>query len=86
MSYHIDGLKFVSGSFSLMPEKAVPELIGLAHEHGIYVSTGGRMEHILTQPDAKETVDKYLRKVKDPGFDVVECSAEFLSIPPDDFV
>src|SRR3712207_88206 len=27
MGYHIDGLKFAGGSFSLMPEKAVRELI-----------------------------------------------------------
>lgn len=86
MSTHIDGLKFAGGSFSLMPESALREMIDLAHSHGVYVSTGGWMEHILTQPDSQTTVDRYLAKCKDLGFDVVECSAGFLSIPPDDFV
>lgn len=84
--HHIDGLKFSGGGFSLMPEQPLREMIELAHQHGVYVSTGGWIEHILTQSDAKEAVDKYLAKVKDLGFDVVECSAGFLSIPPEDFL
>lgn len=39
MGHHIDGLKFAGGSFSLMPDKAVREMIGIAHEADIYVST-----------------------------------------------
>lgn len=69
-----------------MPEGRLRELIDIAHEHGVYVSTGGWMEHILTQSDAMDAVEKYLKKCKDLGFDVVECSAGFLSIPPDDFL
>lgn len=84
--HHIDGLKFSGGGFSLMPEPRLRELIDIAHEHGVYVSTGGWMEHILTQSDATDAVEKYLRKCKDLGFDIVECSAGFLSMPPDDFV
>jgi len=84
--HHIDGLKFSGGGFSLMPEQHLRELIDIAHEHGVYVSTGGWMEHILTQSDAMDAVEKYLRKCKDLGFDVVECSAGFLSIPSDDFI
>jgi phosphosulfolactate synthase (CoM biosynthesis protein A) len=82
MGYHVDGLKFAGGSFSMMPEGAVRELIDLAHQHEVYVSTGGWMEHILTQPDSTTMVDRYLRKCKDLGFDVIEISAGFLSIPP----
>ncbi|KAK5939347.1 hypothetical protein PMZ80_008651 [Knufia obscura] len=84
--HHVDGLKFSGGGFSLMPEGRLRELIDIAHEHGVYVSTGGWMEHILTQSDAMSAVEKYLTKCKDLGFDVVECSAGFLSIPPDDFL
>lgn len=42
------------------------------------------MEHVLTQSDAGEAVDKYLAKCKDVGFDVIEISTGFLSLPPDD--
>lgn len=39
MGEHVDGLKFAGGSFTLMPEARVRELIEIAHEHGVYVST-----------------------------------------------
>lgn len=86
MGTHIDGLKFAGGSFSLMPEPAVRELVDLAHQHGVYVSTGGWMEHILMQSDARDAVDRYVKMCKNIGFDVIECSTGFLSIPPDDFI
>lgn len=57
MGYHIDGLKFSGGSFSLFPEEKLRELIDLAHEHGVYVSTVGSQPpsalywlHTLTAP------------------------------------
>ncbi|KAK5461363.1 hypothetical protein LTS15_003426 [Exophiala xenobiotica] len=86
MGYHVDGLKFAGGSFSMMPESAVRELVDLAHQYDVYVSTGGWIEHILTQPDAHIAVDKYLKKCKDIGFDVIELSSGFLSFPPDDWL
>ncbi|PWY89344.1 hypothetical protein BO70DRAFT_369072 [Aspergillus heteromorphus CBS 117.55] len=86
MGTHVDGLKFAGGSFSLFPEKALRELTDLAHEHGVYVSTGGWAEHLLTHPDANTVFDKYLRKCKDLGFDVIELSAGFLSFPEDDWL
>lgn len=86
MGEHVDGLKFAGGSFSLFPESELRKLIDLAHDHGVYVSTGGWMEHVLTQSDAAEAVDKYLAKCKDVGFDVIEISTGFLSLPPDDWV
>ena len=39
MGTHVDGLKFAGGSFALMPARNVTELIDLAHEHDVYVST-----------------------------------------------
>lgn len=39
MGHHVDGLKFAGGSFSLFPEDKLRELIDLAHEYGVYVST-----------------------------------------------
>jgi len=86
MGYHVDGLKFAGGSFSLMPESEIRGLIDIAHQHDVYVSTGGWMEHVLTQPDSEKVVDRYLKKCKDLGFDVVELSAGFLSFPADDWL
>ncbi|OCK84693.1 sulfonate biosynthesis enzyme [Lepidopterella palustris CBS 459.81] len=86
MGHHIDGLKFAGGSFSLMPEKSLRELIDIAHANDVYVSTGGFMEHLLIHPEVMSVVDKYLQKCKDVGFDVVELSSGFLSFPPDDWL
>ena len=44
MGEHVDALKFSGGSFSIMPKKAVTELIDIAHDHDALVSTGGFME------------------------------------------
>ena len=86
MGYHVDGLKFAGGSFSLFPEKRLTELIDIAHSYGVYVSTGGWMEHVLTQPNAITVIDNYLEKCKNLGFDVIEISSGFLSIPGDDWL
>jgi len=86
MGHHVDGLKFAGGSFSLFPESALREMIDLAHQYGVYVSTGGWMEHLLTHADVHNVVDKYLQKCKDLGFDVVELSSGFLSFPADDWL
>lgn len=86
MGEHVDGLKFAGGSFSLMPEARVRELVDIAHEHGVYVSTGGFMEHLLTHPDVMSVVDRYLQKCKDIGFDVIELSSGFLSFPANDWL
>lgn len=47
---------------------------------------GGFIEHVLTHADVLNVVDKYLKKCKDLGFDVVELSSGFLSFPPDDWL
>src|SRR6185312_8835203 len=48
------------------------------------VSTGGFVETVLTR--GADAVRRYLAECKDLGFDVVEVSAGFVSIPDDDFV
>jgi phosphosulfolactate synthase (CoM biosynthesis protein A) len=68
MGNHVDGLKFAGGSFSLFEEKPLRELTDLAHEHGVYVSTGGWAEHLLTHPDPNAVFDRYLTKCKDLGY------------------
>ncbi|CEJ57558.1 Putative (2R)-phospho-3-sulfolactate synthase [Penicillium brasilianum] len=73
-------------SFSLFQEKQLRELIDLAHDHGVYVSTGGWAEHLLTHLDPNAVFDRYLSKCKDLGFDVIELSSGFLSFPEDDWL
>jgi len=84
MGEHVDSLKFSGGSFSIMPKKAVTELIDIAHDHDALVSTGGFMEYVLTQ--GKEAVDKYIDTCKDYGFDIIELSAGFITLPTDDWL
>ncbi|CAG8079925.1 unnamed protein product [Penicillium olsonii] len=84
----IRGPYYSVGSFSLFHEKALRELIDLAHSYGVYVSTGGWAEHLLTHPDPNAVFDRYLTKCKDLGhvLDVIELSSGFLSIPEDDWL
>ncbi|MFW6049551.1 MAG: phosphosulfolactate synthase [Myxococcota bacterium] len=85
MGAWVDTLKFSGGSFSLMPRDRVKELLDLAHEHDVTVSTGGFIEHILTlkQPDL---VDRYIAECKELGFDIVELSIGFITLPNDDLL
>jgi phosphosulfolactate synthase (CoM biosynthesis protein A) len=84
MAPYIDGLKFAGGGFALMPEKVLRELIALCHAHEVYVSTGGFIETVLAQGSA--AVHRYLRECHDLGFNVVEVSSGFITVPPDDLV
>ncbi|KIL58019.1 hypothetical protein M378DRAFT_112436 [Amanita muscaria Koide BX008] len=84
---YVDGVKFAGGSFSLMPQERLKALISTAHKHGCYVSTGGFLERVLSSSAGdKHLVEKYLHACKDSGFDVLEISAGFLSIPTEDWV
>src|SRR6266567_4774005 len=49
MGTYIDSLKFAGGSFTLMPEQAVREIVDLCHKHDVLVSTGGFIERVLPQ-------------------------------------
>jgi phosphosulfolactate synthase (CoM biosynthesis protein A) len=84
MGPYVDSLKFAGGSFSLMSDKALKELIETAHKYDVLVSTGGFIEYVLTQgPDA---VDKYIKTCKSVGFDILEISSGFITIPTDDWL
>jgi phosphosulfolactate synthase (CoM biosynthesis protein A) len=85
MGAWVDGLKFAGGSFALMPRERVRELIELAGDHDVYVSTGGFVEHVLALK-SPGLVDRYLRECQEIGFDVVELSAGFIAIPDDDLL
>jgi phosphosulfolactate synthase (CoM biosynthesis protein A) len=83
MGAYVDIFKFAGGSFSLMPREALKELIDLCHEYNVLVDTGGFMEHVLTQ--GPEMVDRYIRECKELGFDIIEISCGFITIPTDDW-
>jgi phosphosulfolactate synthase (CoM biosynthesis protein A) len=84
MGRYVDALKFAGGSFSLMPRKAVKELLDICHEHDVLVSTGGFIEHVLTQ--GPEAVGRYIKECKEIGFDIIEISSGFITLPIDDWL
>ena len=84
MGEYVDSLKFAAGSFSLMKRDVLKEIIATAHRYNVMVSTGGWMEYVLTQgPDA---VESYVKECKDVGFDIIEISCGFITIPVDDWI
>src|SRR6266705_5099155 len=84
MGNYIDSLKFAGGAFTIMPERAVREIVDLCHEHDVLVSTGGFLERVL--PQGADAVQKYVGECERLGFDIVEISAGFVSIPTDDWL
>jgi phosphosulfolactate synthase (CoM biosynthesis protein A) len=81
---YVDSLKFAGGSFMLLERGALRELIEIAHRHDVQVSTGGFVEYVLTQ--GSEAVEKYIGECADLGFDVIELSAGFITLPTDDWL
>lgn len=84
MGVYVDTLKFAGGSFTLMPPDSLAELIALCHEHQVRVSTGGFMERVLTQ--GAQAVSRYIDTCADVGFDIIELSSGFITIPADDWL
>jgi phosphosulfolactate synthase (CoM biosynthesis protein A) len=84
MGAYVDSLKFAGGSFTLMPARAVQDIVELCHEHEVLVSTGGFVERVLVQGD--DAVRQYVAQCKKFGFDIIEISAGFVSIPTDDWL
>lgn len=84
MGHYVDSLTFAGGSFSLMPEEEVQALLNLAHKHDVLVSTGGFMEYVLTQ--GEDAVRQYIDECARLGFDVIEISAGFITLPTDDWL
>jgi len=84
MGHWVDIYKFSGGSFALMPEPAVRELIDTCHEFDVQVSTGGFIEHVLAAD--RDHVEVYVEEAGDLGFDIVEVSSGFLAIDTADMV
>ncbi|MDN5864803.1 MAG: phosphosulfolactate synthase [Gammaproteobacteria bacterium] len=75
----VDGIKWAGGSFSLLPLEQVRAFSDLAHKHDAYVSSGGWIETVLRY--GPEAVEKYLEEAKEVGFDTIEISTGFITIP-----
>jgi phosphosulfolactate synthase (CoM biosynthesis protein A) len=84
MGAYVDGLKFAGGSFCLMPDERVQEIIELCHSHDVLVSTGGFLERAL--PLGPEVVDRCLDACRAVGFDTIEVSSGFVTALADDLV
>src|SRR5213082_3974033 len=84
MGAYVDSLKFAGGSFTLMSETAVRNIIELCHDHDVLVSTGGFLEHVLVQ--GRDAVQQYVAECERLGFDIIEISAGFISISTDDWL
>src|SRR5439155_18697496 len=84
MGAYVDSLKFAGGSFTLMPESALRDIIEFCHNHDVLVSTGGYIERVLIQ--GSDSVRKYVAECKRLGFDIIEISAGFISIATDDWL
>jgi phosphosulfolactate synthase (CoM biosynthesis protein A) len=84
MGGYVDTLKYAGGSFALMPRAAVRALNDVCHEHAVEVSTGGFLEYVLTQRG--DAVQQYLRECRELGFDIVEISSGFVTLPVEDLV
>ena len=81
---YVDSIKFAGGSFTFMNPKKIREINDLAHQYGTLVSTGGFIEYVLTK--GKDAVKKYIQECKELGFDIIEISTGFISIPTDDWL
>jgi len=84
MGEYVDSLKFAGGSFTLMHRDRLREIIELAHRYGVLVSTGGFIEYVLAHNP--EAVAAYIQECRDVGFDILEISSGFISLPADDWL
>jgi len=84
MGEYVDTLKFAGGSFTLMPRAAVAGLLELCHRHHVLVSTGGFLERVLSH--GAQAADRYIRECRELGFDIIEISCGFITIPVGDWI
>lgn len=81
---YVDSIKFAGGAFTFMNPDKIREINDLAHQYGVLVSTGGFMEYVLTK--GKAAVKKYISECRAMGFDIIEISTGFISLPTDDWL
>ena len=81
---YVDSLKFAGGSFALMPRGALADIVDRCHRSEVLVSTGGFIERVLSL--GPDTVDRYIGECRDCGFDIIEISSGFITVPADDWL
>jgi phosphosulfolactate synthase (CoM biosynthesis protein A) len=81
---YVDVFKFAGGAVRLMPLGIVKEFIRIAHYHEVLVSTGGFTEHVVGRRG--QLMARYLDECRMLGFDVVEISANYLSMSERDLL
>jgi len=59
-------------------------LIDVCHIHHVLVSTGGFIEFVLGQ--GADAVHRYIGECKELGFDIIEVSSGFVTLPSDDLL
>uniref|UniRef100_A0A2P2KZM0 Uncharacterized protein LOC105107356 n=2 Tax=Rhizophora mucronata TaxID=61149 RepID=A0A2P2KZM0_RHIMU len=79
MGPFVDGLKFSGGSHSLMPKSFIKDVIDMAHQHDVYVSTGDWAEHLLHK--GPSAFKEYVEECKNLGFDTIELNVGSLGVP-----
>lgn len=82
MGRYIDTFKFGAAAFALMDREVVRELVDICHEHDVKVSTGGSIETVLRH--GQDGVAPYLEECVALGFDIVEISTGFITLPRGD--
>lgn len=81
---HVDALKFAGGAFCVMRRQTLREVIDLCHDHDVRVSTGGFIERVLVH--GPSAIDRYFSECRELGFDIVEISSGFVSVPAGDLM
>ena len=84
MGAFIDSLKSAGVLFALLPRRALRQIIALWHAHDVLVSTGAFTEPVISR--GTSVVDDYVRKCQTAGFDIVELSRGFATLPSDDWL
>ncbi|KAE8723058.1 putative transcription factor [Hibiscus syriacus] len=81
MGQFVDGLKFSGGSHSLMPKSFLKQVIHMAHQHDVYVSTGDWAEQMIRK--GPSAFKDYVEECKQMGFDTIELNVPSLEVPED---
>ncbi|XP_078433727.1 aldolase-type TIM barrel family protein [Wolffia australiana] len=79
MGQFVDGLRFSGGSYTLAPRSSIKEIIRMAHERNVYVSSGDWGEQVLRRGPA--AFKEYVEDCRDMGFDLIEPNSSFINFP-----
>ncbi len=84
MGDHVDSLRFSGGSLMRLPEDSLRSIVRTAHRHAVLVCAGGVVEPVLA--GGADAFERYVDACARRGVDIVEISAGFAPIRPDDLL